>query len=81
LLDYKVLSKHVPGASCAGSIYIRGIKGKDGGDSFKFILEKANDFLDFDAELILNAYEEALKPKGREQSSISHLDESKMTPA
>lgn len=44
-------------------------------------MEKANDFIDFDAEIILNAYEEALKPRGREQSSISHLDETKMTPA
>jgi hypothetical protein len=35
---------------CTGSIYIRGIKGTDGNfDQFKFILEKSNDFSDFDA--------------------------------
>jgi hypothetical protein len=57
LIDYKVKSRHVDGAMCPGSVYIRGVKGQDGWDSFKFILEKANDFSDFDAELILNAYE------------------------
>lgn len=47
-------------------------------------MEKANDFIDFDAEIILNAYEEALKPKGRvakETPSVPQIDESKMTPA
>ena len=62
LIDYKVKSRHVDGAMSPGSVYIRGVKGHEGWDSFKFILEKANDFSDFDAELILNAYEQALKP-------------------
>lgn len=80
LIDYKVKSHNVDGAMSAGSVYIRGVKGHEGYDSFKFILEKANDFIDFDAEIILNAYEQALKPKAN-SSPISHLDESKMTPA
>ena len=62
-----------------GSIYIRGIKGHEGFDSFKFILEKANDFIDFDAEIILNAYEQALKPRPNTPSHL--LNEEKMTPA
>ena len=57
LIDYAVRSKSVGGTNNKGSIYIRGIKGNDGLDSFKFILEKANDFSDFDAELMINAYE------------------------
>lgn len=44
-----------------GSIYIRGVKGHDGWDNFKFILEKSNDFSEFDADIILNAYEQAFK--------------------
>lgn len=62
LIDYKVKSKHVDGAMSPGSVYIRGVKGHEGWDSFKFILEKANDFSEFDAEMILHAYEQALKP-------------------
>jgi hypothetical protein len=57
LIDYQVRSKSVDGTNNKGSIYIRGIKGNEGFDSFKFILEKANDFSDFDAELVINAYE------------------------
>ena len=62
-------------------MYIRGVKGQDGWDSFKFILEKANDFSDFDAELILNAYEQALKPDLAAQSVQAKLAEANMTPA
>ena len=61
LIDYSVKSSKVPGANCKGSLYIRGMKG-EGWDSFKFILEKENDFHDFDAALVVNAYETALKP-------------------
>jgi hypothetical protein len=57
LIDYSVRSKEVKGTSNKGSIYIRGIKGENGYDSFKFILEKANGFSDFDSEMIINAYE------------------------
>lgn len=57
LIDYQVRSASVGGTNNKGSIYIRGIKGSEGYDSFKFILEKANDFSDFDAEMVINAYE------------------------
>ena len=40
-----------------GTIYIKGAKGYEGYDNFKFELQKANDFSDFDAQLIINAYE------------------------
>lgn len=56
LVDYSVKSSKVEGTMCKGTCYIRGHKG-DAVDSFKFVIEKSNDFSDFDAELILNAYE------------------------
>ena len=56
LMDYQVKSDQVGGTNNKGSIYIRGVKGMEGYDSFKFILEKANDFSDFDAEIVINAY-------------------------
>ena len=50
-------SSVVEGTKTKGSVYIRGVKSNEGWDSFKFILEKSGDFNDFDAKLILNAYE------------------------
>ena len=44
-------------------MYIRGIKGADGFDSFKFILEKGVDFNELDIKMVLRAYEEAFKPR------------------
>ena len=82
LIDYQVRSATVGGTNNKGSIYIRGVKGSLGFDSFKFILEKANDFNDFDAELVINAYEQAMKPRtgGQSVAAISQ-DELNMTPA
>jgi len=60
LVDYSVASSGVQGTNCKGSIYIRGIKGDEGIDSFKFTLEKSNDFSDLDSEIMVSAYEEAL---------------------
>jgi len=48
LVDYSVRSSQVEGTRCPGSLYIRGVKGQDGLDSFKFTLEKGQDFSDFD---------------------------------
>ena len=84
LIDYLVKSSSVGGTKCKGSIYIRGVKGSEGLDSFKFILEKSNDFSEFDAKLILNAYEQALKPKPGEVAQSPpqpQIDETNMTPA
>jgi hypothetical protein len=58
-----VKSPVVDGGNSKGSLYFRGVKGKEGWDSFKFIMEKANDFSDFDAELVINAYEKAFTPR------------------
>lgn len=63
LIDYEVNSTTAMGAKSKGSIYIRGIKGGEGFDSFKFILEKGVDFSDLDIRIILRAIEEAFKPK------------------
>ena len=49
LIDYTVNSTTVEGTKSTGAIYIRGVKGQDGLDSFKFSLEKSHDFSDFDA--------------------------------
>lgn len=57
LVDYQVESQQVRGTMCKGSCYVRGVKGHDGWDDFKFILEKSNEFSDFDAKIIVNAYE------------------------
>ena len=56
LLDYNVDSTTIGGTKSKGSVYIRGYKGQDGWDSFKFTLEKSLDFSQFDADLITNAY-------------------------
>ena len=66
-IDYKVKSTVVGGTQAAGSVYVRGTKGSEGYDSFKFVLEKSNDFSDFDAQLILTAYEQAFKAGYPEQ--------------
>lgn len=63
MIDYEVNSTTAEGAKTKGSIYIRGLKGDDGYDSFKFILEKGVDFSELDVKLVLKAYEEAYKPK------------------
>ena len=76
LLDYHCDSTSVPGTKNKGSVYIRGVKGHEGWDSFKFILEKTQDFSDFDAELIAMAYERALGVE-----STKPLDTTGMTPA
>lgn len=60
LIDYQVKSSKPYGNTSNGSCYIRGVKGQDGWDSFKFILEKSNDFSDFDADLVASMYEKAL---------------------
>jgi hypothetical protein len=49
LVDYEVDSPVALGSKSKGSIYIRGIKGGEGFDSYKFILEKAVDFNDLDS--------------------------------
>jgi hypothetical protein len=63
LIDYEVNSSTANGAKTKGSIYIRGIKGGEGFDSFKFIMEKGVDFNELDIKIVLKAYEEAFKPK------------------
>jgi len=85
-IDYKVKATVVGGSFSAGSVYIRGTKGHEGYDSFKFSLEKANDFSDFDAQLILNAYEQAFKagyPDSAPQNKVveEKFDDKNLTPA
>ena len=48
MIDYAVNSSTALGAKSKGSIYIRGIKGDGGFDSFKFVLEKGFDFHELD---------------------------------
>lgn len=48
LIDYEVNSSTAHGAKSKGSVYIRGIKGGEGYDSYKFIMEKGVDFNELD---------------------------------
>ena len=48
MIDYEVASTTATGGKNKGSIYIRGIKGEGGFDSYKFVLEKSVDFHDLD---------------------------------
>ena len=61
LIDYSCKSTQTDGAYSKGSVYIRGVKSDEGYDSFKFVLEKNNDFSALDCQIILNAMEEAHK--------------------
>lgn len=63
MIDYEVNSTTALGAKTKGSIYIRGIKGEEGYDSYKFILEKGVDFSELDIKVLLKAFEEAYKPR------------------
>lgn len=80
-IDYKVNSTSVEGSTSNGTVYIRGAKGYEGYDSFKFELQKANDFSDFDVELVLNAYEHAFLNLNPEQKLSTEADDSSLNPA
>jgi hypothetical protein len=45
------------GGKSKGTIYLRGIIGKSGLNSFKFILEKSVDFCDLDSQILISAVE------------------------
>lgn len=64
MIEYETPSSSVAGTRNKGFMYIRGTKGETS-DQFKFVIEKHNDFHDFDIDIILTAYEEAFKPKPR----------------
>ena len=83
LVDYLVNSSQVEGTRCPGALYIRGVKGEDGMDSFKFTMEKGQDFSDFDAQLFLTAYAGALElsPDQLPAGAAPIVDEANMTPA
>lgn len=83
LVDYLVNSSQVEGTRCPGSLYIRGVKGQDGLDSFKFTMEKGQDFSEFDAQLFLTAYAGALElgPEQLPAGAAPAVDEANMTPA
>ena len=67
MIDYQVNSTTADGAKSKGSVYIRGLKGEQGIDSFKFVLEKNVDFNDLDAELMLSAIEFLYKMQPKEE--------------
>jgi len=87
LVDYLVNSSQVEGTRCPGSVYIRGVKGQEGLDSFKFTLEKGQDFSELDVQLCVAAYSEALtlSPLAMQQQGAASIqpsiDEANMTPA
>ena len=61
-LDYEIMSSSTPGGKNRGTIYLRGTKGRVY-DNFTFAIEKQTDFTDLEMQVILNAYEEAFKPR------------------
>jgi hypothetical protein len=64
-IDYSNDSSTAPGGKSKGSIYIRGVKGKDI-DSYKFVMEKGVDFCDLDVQIFVNILTEVnrlLPPK------------------
>ena len=67
MIDYQVNSTTADGAKSKGSVYIRGLKGEQGIDSFKFVLEKNVDFNDLDADLMLSAIEFLYKMQPAEE--------------
>ena len=67
MIDYQVNSTTADGAKSKWSVYIRGLKGEQGIDSFKFVLEKNVDFNDLDAELMLSAIEFLYKMQPKEE--------------
>lgn len=56
MIDYMTESHESHGAFSHGSIYMRGVK-SESYDSFKFVMEKNNDFCELDAKIILGAME------------------------
>lgn len=52
MIDYETNSTSSKDGKAKGSVYIRGLKDSKG-DKFKFVLEKATDFCDLDADLML----------------------------
>jgi len=61
LIDYEVNSSTGQGFKTKGSVYIRGSKGENGFDSYKFVLEKGVDFNDLDSDILLEAIEATFK--------------------
>lgn len=80
-IDYKVMSSSCTGAMSNGTVYIRGSKGYEGYDNFKFELQKGVDFSDFDAQLVINAYEQAFKNMNPEQKLAAEAEDPNMNPA
>ena len=58
MIDYGVDSSTVSGGKSKGSLYLRGIRGQRGFDSFKFVLEKGVDFSKLDSDIIIGVLEE-----------------------
>ena len=60
-IDFSVDSSTVGGSKCKGSVFVRGIKGDNGFESYKFVLEKMVDFAQLDSDMVINAVEHLLK--------------------
>ena len=43
-IDYDVASSSAMGGKCNGVVYLRGLKGENGIDAYKLVLEKSVDF-------------------------------------
>ena len=63
-LDYEIMSSLTKGAKNKGSIYLKGVKGKEY-DNFVFSLDKNTDFVDLEITALVKVYENAFKSSGR----------------
>jgi len=57
-IDYNVASSTANGGMCNGVVYLRGMKGENGVDAFKFVIEKSVDFSKLDSDLFVAALAE-----------------------
>jgi hypothetical protein len=66
-----VNSTTVSGGKSKGSIYIRGLKGQNGIDSYKFVLEKGVDFAALDSDIFLTALKEVSRQQPPQAPQVS----------
>ncbi len=72
-IDFEDNSTTAMGGKSKGTIYLRGIIGHKGFNSFKFILEKSVDFCDLDSQILINAIEHVnnIQPSPKETAKGS----------
>lgn len=68
-IDYDVASSTASGGRCNGVVYLRGMKGENGVQAYKFVLEKNVDFAKLDSDLFITALNEVNRQNPPETKS------------